>query len=519
MRIPARVRRSYEKRRDDERGATLIIVGICATLFLWAGAFSVDLGLQTVGNRQLQTVADAGALDAAHYIDVSGASLLTEAQRGATDNGSNATVTAALGYWTGTQYEGGTTHCSPAIPPPNGIPPCNAVMVTASESVPELFHGGNAPLSRSAIAAINAPPGSTCCGPGADGEAYFSIGTYLASYSSQQTAVLNVLLGGLGGTVDLTAVGYEGLADTNVTLLQLINASAGALTPANVMSASLTSQQWLTILESATGSAYLSTAMGNSNASTQVSLCHLVSINGSTCSSGDLTPSALSATINVLQTLTTQAELANGTNAVNVTPALSLPNVTSATLTTTLIQLPQVAYGPVGTQATTGQVSADLQLTLGQGLGVLNIPVSAADGTATLNTVTCVNNAMTSTKINASTTAASGAVTVLGQNLATLAISGVSTAGLGYSASVVPPTAATASADTNPITIGTTSPVVTFGSQNLGILNALQLALVTPLLSTLADSLGPVLQSIGVSAAGAEVADLNAFCDPVTLEQ
>ncbi len=527
MRFASSLRRSSQRRSDDERGATLIIVGVCSVLFIWAGAFAVDLGIQTVGNRQLQTVADAGALDAARYIYVSGANLQTEAQRGATDNGSTANIAAALGYWTGTQFQPQAGHCS--LTTPSAYPPCNAVSVTAGEPVPELFHGGSAPLSRSAIGAINGPPcpgGSGGGGGGGGGGSWtgggiatFSIGTYLASFNTQQSAVLNVLLGALGTSANVTAVGYAGLASSNVTLLQLINASAGVLTPTNILTTSLTAKQWVVLFATVTGNPYLSSSFlgGTVSAATSASLSQMASIDGSTCSSGSLSSSALATSINVLQTLTTEAEVANGNNVLDVTAALSLPNVSSAALALSLIQIPQVGYGAVGTTVSTSQINADLQLTLGLGLGVLDVPVNAALGTATLKTVTCVNNAMTSTKINASTTAASGTVTVLGSTLASLAVSGAGPSLLGYGAAVVPPTASTASADTNPITIGTTTPTISFNNVNNGLLNLSQQAVVDPLLTTLSSALGPVLQAAGVNVAGAEVTDLHTQCADVTL--
>jgi uncharacterized membrane protein len=507
----SRFRRSYERRRDDERGATLIIVGICATLFIWAGAFSIDLGIETVGNRQLQAVADAGALDAARYIDVTSPtppSLTQVAQNAAADNGdSGATTTATLGYWTGTQFETQAAHCSQTTP--SALPICNAVSVTATQPVPELFHGGNAALSRTSIAAINLPGGL-----GGAGDATFGIGSYLASYNTQQTAVLNVLLGSLGTSANLTAVGYGGLASTNVTLLQLIGASAGTLTASNVLTTSLTGAQWVTLFDNVTGSTYLGSSFLGSTITggTSASLCQLVSVNGSTCANGVLAPYALSASINVLQTLITEAELANGSSALNVTSALSLPNVVSSSLYISLTQVAQIRTGGVGTVATTSQVSVDLKLTLGLGLGVLDIPISGATGTGTLTAVKCTNNSWTQVQINANTTAASGTVTVLGSTLATVSVSGASLTLLTYIPANVPPTASTLSADTNPVTVGTTSPSISFGTVNNGILSLAQELVVDPLLSTLTSSLGYVLQPLGVAVAGAEVSTYAASC-------
>ena len=127
-------------------------------------------------------------------------------------------------------------------------------------------------------------------------EASFSIGTYLASLTDpgQQLPVLNKLLGTLG-SASLTAVGYQGLANTDVTINQLVTASGGLLTTSNVMTASLSSQQWLTIWSDAVANQVAPLNCGASpvpspcNAATgltqltgggaMVPLCHLVTIN------------------------------------------------------------------------------------------------------------------------------------------------------------------------------------------------------------------------------------------------
>src|SRR5580704_17016986 len=92
-------RRGRCGRDENERGATLILVAVGMTMLLGAGALSVDLGMMVVVNRSLQATADAGALDAARYLNVPGESLTLQAQRGATDNNSDATMTATEGIW------------------------------------------------------------------------------------------------------------------------------------------------------------------------------------------------------------------------------------------------------------------------------------------------------------------------------------------------------------------------------------------------------------------------------------
>jgi hypothetical protein len=185
-----------------------------------------------------------------------------------------------------------------------------------------------------------------------------------------------------------------------------------------------------------------------------------------------------------------------------------------------------VAFGPVGsftsaspcpatsgtsTCAETQQVTADLQLTVLGVVGTLNIPLTAADGSATLLSMTCQNNAMTNTKINASTTTATAAVTLNGSGIATLTISGAAQTAESYGAAVVPPTASTISGGTNPRQLGTTSPTLSYSG-----LSALS-PVYTLLTSTLPGVLGPTLQAAGVNVGGAEVADLGSDCDAIEL--
>ena len=67
------------RRARDERGATLVLVAISMILLLWGGAFGVDLGLTTVGNRQVQAMADTAALDVARYVNIADTSPATGA--------------------------------------------------------------------------------------------------------------------------------------------------------------------------------------------------------------------------------------------------------------------------------------------------------------------------------------------------------------------------------------------------------------------------------------------------------
>ena len=134
---------------------------------------------------------------------------------------------------------------------------------------------------------------------------------------------------------------------------------------------------------------------------------------------------------------------------------------------------PIVAIGPVGTAAQTAQVALTLNLQISipsVGNFVVSVQLSGANGTASLATLLCTNNSLNDATIQPEVTAVSTSTSsvdevLLGppgsqQNVGSLTMSGYSGSAFGYTSGVVPPTASTASADTNPITAGTTSPAV-----------------------------------------------------------
>jgi uncharacterized membrane protein len=445
-----------------------------ALLMPTALALSVELGEDTVVNQTLQQAADAGALDGARYLGVTCAKALTQAANGVSTNYSGATSAVTVGNWTSRTFTPST--CASTF---------DAVKVTATSSVKHLSQSGSISLSRSAIAAVTPP------------NAGFSIGTTLASLNSDSSSVLNPLLSALGTSVDINLVGYQGLASTNVSIQQLIDASGGVLTPTNVLNTSVSAAQWDSFLSTAVASQAASltctgasppaacaanTAFGLGpigNGSLDYSLCQMVSINGSTCST-TLAQSALSADVNVLQTLTTEAEVANGINDLDI--GVALGGLT--TLKLTIGQIPQVAYGPIGTEASTGQINATITVA-----GIVSIGVTGATGTAKFTGDTCTSNSMT-TELTTNTSVATIVATVLILPITTT-VPGVTNDVLSFPQPPPPTTQ----------TVGSTNPSIGgLGGLTAGVLN-------------------PVLQALGISVANAAITDLSASCSPVELVQ
>jgi uncharacterized membrane protein len=559
------LKRLFRRRNDDERGAALVLTAMTMVLLLWAGATGVDVGFTVYGSRQAQAMADTAALDLARYINYadSNFSSLSGVQtylngklaQVLADNGSNAHLTVVPGYFnstTGKFTANGYTglSCQATIAPPVR-PGCNAIEVTANQSVPQVFFGGfNMLPGHSGSNVSGSVSGSSIATQ--NPEAGFSIGTYLANLNSTQSPLLNALLSPLGSSVNLTAVGYQGLVTANVTLAQLITASGGLLSSTNIMTAQLTADQWLDIYTTAVGNDYgtgstaytsLQALDFSNSSSTNVKLCQLVNVNVAStqynCSNGSVSQQGLDASVNVLQMLTTEAELANGTNGINVTSAMNLTvagvSLGNIMLSTQVISPAQVAYGPVGTTASDAQVQATLTMNLtvpilNTPIGSLSIPLSAATGTATLSSMTCNNDSLYSMALNVNTntvsTGTSGngiTLTLLGVTTTqgSISISGLSNKGVTFTGpanpqgSNIPPTAATAASTTNPNpeSVGTTTPAVTFtaaGGANASVVSTM---------TVLDGVLGEDLQALGLTVGGATVAGLAANCGTVSLAQ
>ncbi len=529
-----------EARQRDERGATFILTAICMVLLLWAGAFGVDLGFTVDGNRQAQAMADTAALDVTRYIGIAdqepSLSAVTTYLNGklanvATDNGTNTTFSFLGGVWSGTTFTPATGGCWYFYPQYDN--PCNAVKVTATQTVPQIFGGGNATVSRSAIAE-QAPEGG------------FSVGSYLANISTSQSqayGVLSDVLGTLAPSISVSAVGFQGLANTDVSLSQLIGVSGTALTASDVLTTPLPASEWPTLLNDAitnqvaplncaatptpspcVASQDFSNGGLGVSSSTPISLCQLVSISWNTPSSGDYSscsngvvpPAALAANLNVLQILTTEAEVANGTNEIAITNALGITGLTTAYLSLSVGQPPQVAFGPVGTEASTAQVQATMTLNI-PAVGQVTIgPFSAASATSTLAAMSCTNNAFSAGKTSSTTQTSSATVAVPGYSGISVSISGVTSSSQTFNSSNVPPSASTyapaSGPPSNPKQIGSTTPTPSFSG--LGSTNPAY-----TVLTTLAPVLWPILQAAGVSVGNASVAFLSANCGSVSLVQ
>ncbi|KDB08822.1 Protein of unknown function DUF2134, membrane [Burkholderia sp. lig30] len=362
-RVPPRARR--------QRGAASILAAV------WALVAIVALGAIDIGNvfftrRDLQRVADVAALAAAQRMDDQCAQPVTTANANAASNGFNPqasgqSLSIVCGRW-----DVSANPTPPYFAAASGQ--LNAVQVTVTKQVPYFFFGPARTVSATSTAKAANPDA-------------FTIGTSLVSL---QNGLLNSVLGALlGANLNLTAVSYQGLATTQISLQDLVVA-AGVGTVDQLANVSVTAGQFAQLLVNAlsrTQVANVNASVASGALQTIVSLATggaslNVLSNGST--PGVLAiglanrQAAADARINLLDAVMVAAEVAaanaaaSGQPPINVNTGINL-GVLNATLQLQIVQPPVMAIGeggrtPAGvwrTQASTAQVRLFLNVDLG----------------------------------------------------------------------------------------------------------------------------------------------------------
>jgi len=196
-------------RRREERGAILVLSTVGLVLAMIAAGLAIDLGRIAQAARDDQRIADLAALDAAR---VTPADYPVAAAASAARNGLPSepgfSVTAIEGVKTDGQcvasVGSGTVCVTVTSPHKNAFP----------------FLGGRDSVTRTAMAGAGAAIGTV------------KVGSSLASASGtippMQVLMLNRVFSALtGGNYNINAVGWRGLADSNVTFSALTQALGG----------------------------------------------------------------------------------------------------------------------------------------------------------------------------------------------------------------------------------------------------------------------------------------------------
>lgn len=387
--------------RDGEDGAIAILTSVLFFVLLAASAVAVDVGRLAVSSRDQQGATDRAALDG--VLDLAGSDDPFASVRDAVEAslgrnlGVSATgmtsardlVAAELGTWDP------DTGVFTALAPTPGVRP-EAVRVVTRSDVGSLFVPGNSEVVREAIARL---------------EAQGTIGVASTTARLDGPFTGRVMRRLLGSSVDLGAVGWQGLADTNVELGRLAT-ELGVGTTEELLDATVTVRQLTAATaralpaEGATAAADLQTISAAADLASTVRLGELLAVDSGT-------GNALGADVGVLDLVRGAAELANRNNFVDVD--LELPGVVTTQLR--LIQAPQIAIGRAGqrpdgtwrTTARTNQTELALGIPLSGGIdlggvvqaisGDLTIRVATGRGTMHLMNAVCGDPGRMDTRI------------------------------------------------------------------------------------------------------------------------
>lgn len=379
IRAISRLRRTAKLRRRLHGAVSVMTATFIATVGL-AVLVSIDIGNLFYTQRALQRSADLAAMAAVQRLDLPTAAQQSVVQNGLTVDGTNITLAVVPGVWDASAGTAPTYFTAQAAVDGN----TNAAQVTITRNVPYFFMVGQRRLQATAIAK-NTPIVS------------FSLASGLASVNS---GLLNQVLGMLLGNsnpLSLDLVSYQGLANTNVRVADLMVA-LGVSTVQQLLATQVSLNQFVTAVVSAgaqNGLAGVSVSNALApNALVVGPLLHDTPINvgNSSGTPGVLQflstvgndQSALNAQLNVLDLLSTAAQIANAKNGVALSTGLNLPGLLGATLNLKIIQPPVLAFGPPGkdasgnwrTKASTSQVQLGLNLSASVlGLATISVPI------------------------------------------------------------------------------------------------------------------------------------------------
>ncbi len=336
-----------------QRGAIgLMAAGTLAVALVFM-LLAVDSGRLYMEKRRLQSIADTAALEAAGRGGLCTPSTTANdyAVQNATRNGF--TVVA------GDTSRGLAVTCGSLVTNASNVrvftadPTKNdAVRVIATRSVVTSIASGlwnmfsgvpvstQMTLSATAVAAY-APP-----------VAQLTIRSSLVSVDSTKSPILNLVIGNLlGGSLSITAAGWNGILQTNVNLLSYLNQLA--------INLGVTAGDYTTLLNTAVSATDLINAavmvLQQNGSAVQTVVNDVLSIkaiapNSKVLTVGSLlnvatgTPAAaLNSSVQLFQLLETVAQLSNSKTAVSVATQVNIPVVGSVSIQTQVIQPPQMS--------------------------------------------------------------------------------------------------------------------------------------------------------------------------------
>jgi hypothetical protein len=233
------------------------------------------------------------------------------------------------------------------------------------------------------------------------------MGSWGLQFNSNNSPLLQPLLNnaftqafGLGPALSLSALSYQGIAGTSITLGDLAaQLNAGSVDELAGLSVSYHDYY-----------VAIATVLRNQGDVAEATILDSLAarISSLTLDLGDVIdvtnagPAALSSSVNVLDLIAGSAFVANGTHAITVPNlSVSVPGLANVSATATIIESPRAVCGPVGKQAHTSQVDLTVTGTLAtptvtnfvaSASTAVTIHVSLASATGTLTAMDCSIN-------------------------------------------------------------------------------------------------------------------------------
>ncbi len=319
--------------RRVQRGAVAVL-GALWLLLAVTCLMVIDVGYLLWQQREVQRIADLAAMARANSEDFCRAAAPSQLERanGVRDAGDQLAI--QCGNWNPALDRG------PGSPPQHFAAdalPFNAARVTVSREVPYFFAFSWGAGWRTVTATATAAARNT---------AGFSLGTGLAALNA---GVVNQLLGALlHANVALDLVSYQGLANARVRLLDLVELAPSVGTVQELLDTRLGVGQLLALTASALGP-------GDAVAVTALNRLAALGLDALTVTVGDLLnvtttnpETAATAEVNVLELLMVAAQVANGSNLVNLAGGLQLPPLATVATKLVIVEPPAIAIGEAG---------------------------------------------------------------------------------------------------------------------------------------------------------------------------
>ncbi|MBS4079102.1 pilus assembly protein TadG-related protein [Pseudomonas rustica] len=331
-----------------QRGAIGLMAAATLSVALVAMLLVVDTGRLYMEQRKLQRVVDNAALEAVSRGGncLPGLTAATYAGQSAVRNGFTVDANNTLATTCGSLVTAATGLRSFTVDATQAA----AVRVVGSHTLTTSFAGGVQALFSGTAVSLNTTLNATAVAAKPQPTiAQLNIRSTLATINTAQSNILNPLFAGLlGGNVNLTALGWDGLLKTDINLLSYLNqlainlnVAAGNYTQLLNTQATVTQliQAAATVVQLNGATADVITALGQ---------LQVAAINAAPVKLGDIlqlqtgtTAAGLDANLQLLQLVQGVIQLANSKSAVAATLPISVLGLANVTVKVKVIEPPQ----------------------------------------------------------------------------------------------------------------------------------------------------------------------------------